>query len=471
MSKAPCIVWFRNDLRLADHPALLAAHKSEAPIICVFIHEPKEHGLWKPGEGSRFWLYHALKSFQEEVKRFGGKLILREGDAATHLMQVIQETKAERIYWNHLYEPALIKRDAKIKALLENEGLEVHTFHGNLLFDPKKILALHGKPYRAFTPFKKCALRLLQVEAPLDKPESPLFCAKKIASLSLAETSLAPLSKQAKKWEEYWKKETEHHRLRAFAQKKIRVYKKKQDYSSLLSPYLHFGQISPKEAWHETKRRPASTDELLWREFAYHMLLAFPHAPLEPLRAEFKRFPWVRDSKLFQAWKEGNTGHPYIDAGMRQLRETGWMHAKVRIAVASFLIKDLLIPWQEGAKWFWEMLVDADLANNTMNWQWCAGSGADSAPFFQIFNPIGQGKKFDPEGAYIRQYIPELKDIPTKYIHAPWDAPQEILEKAHVHLGKNYPYPVCDHKEAREKALQAFQQIVKKKRSVRDEAA
>lgn len=467
MAESPSIVWFRNDLRVTDQPALVAACEKKAPILCVYIFEPKEHGLWQLGEGSRFWLYNSLKSLSDEIKKLGGHLIIREGDAASILMDMVQKTHAQDVFWNHLYEPALIKRDAKIRSLLEDSGVQIHSFHGNLLFDPKRVLALHGKPYRQFMPFKNCVLKNLKKEAPLAVPKIK-FYAGKMESLPLTKTSLYPPSKWSREWEKYWKVGTKeaHHKLKGFVQSKMSSYEKRRDFpfvrgTSFLSPHLHFGEISPREIWFASKGSKAFQNELLWREFAHHMLLAFPHTPIESLKEEFKKFPWKKDHKLLKSWQEGMTGYPYIDAGMRQLLHTGWMHNRVRMAVASFLVKDLMLPWQEGAKWFWEMLVDADLANNTLNWQWSAGCGSDSAPFFRVFNPIEQGKKFDPQGKYVKEFVPELKDLPAEYLHAPWTAPKEVLKKAHVQLGKNYPYPICNHEEARKSALKAFQHLVK----------
>lgn len=469
MAERPNIVWFRNDLRLTDHAALHAAAQRKAPVICLFIYEPKEHGLWQLGDGSRFWLYHSLKEFQEEIKKVGGQLVIREGDAASILMELIEKHYVQNIFWNHLYEPALMKRDAKIRALLQDSGVHIHAFHGNLLFDPREILLAHGKPYRQFTPFKKCILKNLKKEAPLPIPKLTFYSGK-MESIPLSKLTIYPSTKWCKEWEKIWKAGSKeaHRKLKAFVQSKMSKYEKRRDFpsvhgTSLLSPHMHFGEISPREVWIHSKGHKGFQNELIWREFAHHMLLAFPQTPLESSKEEFKKFPWKKDSKLMHRWQDGKTGYPFIDAGMRQLLHTGWMHNRARMAVASFLVKDLMQPWQEGAKWFWEMLVDADLANNTLGWQWCAGSGVDSSPFFRIFNPVEQGKRFDPDGKYIKEYLPELRDLPEEYIHMPWLAPKDILKKARVELGKNYPYPICNHEEARKSALKAFDQYIKKR--------
>lgn len=468
MNLAPAIVWFRSDLRITDNPALVEAIESKKGLICLFIYEPKEHGYWELGEASRYWLGMSLLVLQEEIKKIGGKLLIREGDSATILLKLFSETGADSIYYNHLYEPALMKRDAKIKSALENKGIAVHAFHGNLLYDPKDILALHGKPYQAFTAFKNAVVKHFTVAKPLAAPTKITSFRKALSSLPINKTSLAIKTPTVKKLGKYWVSGTRaaHAVLAKFVQMKANSYSKKRDFPSFegtshLSPYLHFGEISPREVLHAAKKYGAFLNEILWREFAHHTLIAFPYTTTESMKTEFRKFPWNKNAKAMKAWQEGKTGYPFIDAGMRELQNTGWMHNRARMAVASFLVKDLFIPWKDGAKWFWDHLVDADLANNSLNWQWCAGCGVDAAPFFRIFNPILQGKKFDPEGKYIKKFVPELKNLPAKYIHAPWEAPEEVLKKAKIQIGSDYPMPICDHEETRKKALKIFHKLKK----------
>ncbi len=467
------IVWFRQDLRLSDHPALHYAIKSGQKVICVFIWSEKEYGKWNPGPSGRFWLHRSLLDLEELLNRAGGKLILRKGASLTHLLEIAKSSKAKTVAWNNLYEPHFQSRDRKIAKALEHAGLEVQTFHGNLLFDPELPKDPKGHCYRVYSFFWKTCLKL-------PKPE-PLSCVRKIDGFSKALKSgsikglgIAPPQSCERILEKKWIPGTSHAhlQLQKFVRKGVERYAPLRDRpaeegTSLLSAPLHFGEISPKEIWKEVLNHhsPRSAEtflkELAWREFSYQTLISDPIFPIQSQKPAFLKFPWKKNTSLLKAWQEGRTGYPMVDAGMRQLKTIGWMHNRVRMIVASFLVKHLLQPWQEGAKWFWINLVDADLANNSMGWQWSAGSGPDAVPYFRIFNPVLQGEKFDAKGEYIRTYVPELSGLPDEYIQAPWEAPEDVLRKAGVELGKTYPKPICDHKEARKKSLAAFAKMRK----------
>ncbi len=464
----PHIVWFREDLRLRDNPALSHAVESGKPLLLIYLYTPDEEKPWEPREGVRFWLYYALQDLEREIKERGGKLHFFQGKKAAILLErLLKETKADSLSFNISCNPLLLQRDRALFDSMKKRGVEILPFYGNLLIDPKEILEVHRKPYTVFTPFYKC-LTKCGVEKPLPAPKKIDFYSKKISSSSLDDLSIYPKSSWIQQLEDYWKVGTKQipKKLDAFA-RKVSSYKKNRDFPALegtskLSPSLHVGEVSPRELWDTFSQSESFQREVAWREFAKHLLLFFPETIEKPLREEFQRFPWKKDATALKKWKEGKTGYPFIDAGMRELTSIGWMHNRARMAVASFLVKDLHIHWLEGAKWFWEKLVDADLANNTLGWQWSAGCGADAAPFFRIFNPVTQGKKFDPEGEYIRTYLPELAKLPKEVIHEPWKASDEILHAAGVTLGKTYPYPIVDHAEMRKKSLDIFQRLIKK---------
>lgn len=449
---ANSIFWFRQDLRLRDNPALAAAAK-RGTLLCLYIDEPKEYGGWKLGEASRSWLAESLEVLQKELESVGGRLVIRHGSSLSVLREAIKKTGAKAVYWNACYEPSLRQRDERVKSSLQKEGTEVQAFDGSLLYPPEIIRDLKGKPYQVFTFFWNASKKY-------GDPEKPIPAVKKIDG-----------------WKGAWKSEEFHSRSvlpdvweagEAAAIKRLKVFSSRAreygqhrdfpslDGTSLMSPYLHFGEISPRELWHSIRDSDVYLKELMWREFSYHVLIHHPETTDEPLRKKFAHFPWKTNEKRIVAWQEGMTGYPMVDAGMRQLNAVGWMHNRVRMVVASFLVKHLMQHWKVGAKWFWEKLVDADLANNSMGWQWSAGCGADAAPFFRIFNPVEQGKKYDPEGIYIRKYVPEIAHLPDKYLFAPWTAPEEVLRSAGVVLGKTYPKPIVDHTEARAAALKAF---------------
>lgn len=448
------IVWFRQDLRIEDNPALLEA-SLKGDVVPLFIWAPDEEGLWAPGPASRWWLENSLKALDAALTKKGAPLLLREGNSLKILLELIDQTKAKAVAWNRRYEPVALKRDKKIKEALSEQGIDVFTYQASLLIEPWEIKTKNEKPYQVFTPFWK-ALQKENILPPLKAPSSlsaPQKIVLKKQTLSIAPPHLS--------FSETWKV-GEHEALRKikkFVETNISNYQKDRDEPALegtsrQSPHLHFGEISPRQIWalaHAKKGSETYLKEMGWREFAYHLLYHFPQTPERPLREKFASFPWEDPAPMLDLWKQGRTGYPIVDAGMRQLLVTGWMHNRVRMIVASFLTKDLLIPWQEGAKWFWETLVDADLANNTLGWQWVSGCGADAAPYFRIFNPVTQGMKFDPQGLYIKRWIPELKDLPVSYIHTPWEAPKEF--------NVDYPEPIIDHSFARTRALDAFNEI------------
>jgi deoxyribodipyrimidine photo-lyase len=469
MPENTTLVWFRRDLRLNDNPAWNHALEHGHTIVPVYLHCPKEEGSWKRGAASSWWLHYALADLDQQLQEFGLKLIIRETtNSGRELENIIHKSGANSVTWNRCYEPAMVKRDSQIKQGLKDAGIETESFNGSLLLDPLKITNKSGKPFQVFTPFwKHC--REIDIAQP-DTKQEKLNSVKDLASGSLAELNLLPEIPWDKGMEEFWNptrkggldlldkaapKSSSYNILRDIPA---------EDGTSRLASYLHFGQISPREFYH-TIREAAKNQEkadlgivrqLYWREFSAHLLYHFPHSQDTALKPSYDLFPWEFNADFLRAWQRGLTGFPIVDAGMRQLWHTGWMHNRVRMIAGSLLVKHLLLPWQEGARWFWDTLVDADLANNSMGWQWVAGSGADASPYFRIFNPIIQGKKFDPDGDYVRKWIPELAKVPNEYIHTPWEAPPLELTTAEVILGKDYPHPIVSHSDGRQRALDAY---------------
>jgi deoxyribodipyrimidine photo-lyase len=443
------------------------------PIVPVYILSDDEQ--WALGGASRWWLHHSLISLENNLQELGSKLILLEGDPAVVLKKLIRATGASHVYWNRCYEPLVIQRDTTLKASLLKDNIEAKSFNSALLFEPWEIKTGEGKPYQVFTPFWRTCRSLPPPRAPLPSPEKLKSPSTWPLSKTLTDFHLLPKVEWDKGFKSAWKpgEAGAHNSLKHLLKTRIGDYATARNYpaqsgTSRLSPHLHFGEISPRQIWQEVERnskklsfsQKKSADvfltEIGWREFAYHLLYHFPHTPEQSLRASFRTFPWQSDNIKLRAWQKGQTGYPIVDAGLRELWVTGWMHNRVRMIAASFLVKDLLISWQEGARWFWDTLVDADLASNTLGWQWSAGCGADAAPYFRIFNPVSQGEKFDPDGNYVRTWVPEISALPNKWIHQPWVAPREILEEARVVLGKTYPAPLVSHAEVRERALLAF---------------
>jgi len=470
MTSAPLIVWFRQDLRLADNPALRAAVATGRPVIPVYILDDSTD--WKLGGASRWWLHGSLSALADALKARGIHLILRRGKAAAQLERLIEETGASDVYWNRCYEPETIRRDAAIKTDLKRRGLEAESFNSALLFEPWELKTKTGGPFKVFTPFWKAALQHAPRSAG-SVPRKLLACGHKIASDKLTDWKLRPTTPD---WAGGLKAMWTPGEAGAQAQWKdfrddiIAGYHTQRDIpgvrgTSRLSAHLHFGEISPHRLWADcglmepTQSVVTFQKELIWREFSHHLLYHFPRMPSDPLRQQYAGFPWRKDQKVLKAWQRGQTGYPIVDAGMRELWHTGWMHNRVRMIVASFLVKHLLQPWQAGADWFWDTLVDADLANNSASWQWVAGCGMDAAPYFRIFNPMLQGAKFDAAGTYVRHWVPEIASLPDNYIHAPWTADSATLQAAKVTLGRTYPAPIVDHDVARKRALAALKSM------------
>ena len=476
----PVIVWFRLDLRLADNPALRAAVKAAGQdgIIPVYIWAPDEEAPFAPGAASRVWLHDSLRALSTALDARGSRLILRVGPSLETLLELAEKTGARALFWNRRYEPAVAARDARVDGALRARGLATATDLGlpsaNLLWEPEALTTKAGQPFRMFTPFwRACRTqpRLDPAPAPARGELSPPR--RWPASVPLAALGLRPRLGWDAGLRAAWSPgETgAHASLTQFVRHGLARYAQDRDRpdldaSSRLSPNLHFGEIGPRTVWSTVERAAAQRKidpspflrELAWREFAHHLLHNFPRSAEAPLRPAFLRFPWAPASAA-RAWRRGLTGYPLVDAGMRQLWATGFMHNRVRMVAASFLVKHLLVRWQEGARHFWDTLVDADLADNTLGWQWCAGSGADAAPYFRIFNPVIQGRRFDPDGAYVSRWVPELAKLPSRFIHAPWLAPADVLARAGVVLGRTYPAPMVDHGWARARALAAFDEI------------
>jgi deoxyribodipyrimidine photo-lyase len=473
------LVWFRQDLRLADNPALTAALTDGAPVIPMYIFAPEEAGDWAPGGASRWWLHHSLAALAADLAACGSRLCLAAGnDSLTALLALAKACRATRVVWNRRYEPALIARDQQIKASLREAGLSTESFNGRLLREPWTVKTKSGGPFQVFTPFWRHCLALDDPGEPLPAPSAVPAPARWPKSPTLESLALLPAIDWAAGMRAAWTpgSAAAHASLQQFLHEAFDDYRTLRDVparrgTSQLSPHLHFGEIGPREVWHAARRFALARDagsgwrdsqfltELGWREFAYHLLYHFPKTPEQPLRANYSRFPWKSNARGTRAWTRGLTGYPIVDAGMRQLWQTGWMHNRVRMIAASFLIKDLLVDWTEGARWFWDTLVDADLASNTLGWQWVAGCGADAAPFFRIFNPTTQGEKFDPEGTYIRRWLPELAGLSKEWIHRPSAAPAAVLAAAGIRLGGEYPRPIVEHDVARRDALAALSAI------------
>lgn len=474
---SPTLVWFRQDLRLQDNPALQAALDRKRPVIPVYIWSPEEEGDWAPGGAQRWWIHRALEHLKDELEKRDQQLVLRQGGALEALLALVEETGADRVVWNRRYEPPVTARDTNVKSELQDAGLEAESYNGSLLFEPWKVATGSGNPYKVYTPFWRNVK-----DRPVGEPVETDYHALKnqaypgeVRSDSLDSLGLLPDVRWYDEMEACWtpSERSAQQRLKAFAKDEAKAYSERRNLpgdsgTSALSPYLHFGHISPRQIWREIMKTTPEGDgrttylkEIIWREFAYHVLFHFPDTPEAPLRPEFEDFPWERDSEMLERWRKGLTGYPLVDAGMRQLWREGWMHNRVRMVVASLLVKHLLQPWQEGARWFWDTLVDADLASNTLGWQWAGGCGADAAPYFRIFNPITQSEKFDPEGTYIHRYVPELARLEVPHLHSPWEAPAHVLEAAEVRLGEDYPEPMIEHKAGRQRALEAFAAVKK----------
>jgi deoxyribodipyrimidine photo-lyase len=452
--------------------------------VCIYIFDPNPKHRRALGAASRWWLSSALKSLDEALQARGAHLLIFKGSEEKTLKNVIKFLNIKNIFWNRRYDYGDRTLDQSLKTSLKSDGLTVESFNSHLLYEPWEVVSKTGTPLKVFTPFWKAA-RLLK------DPASPLPAPEKIKSMtwpkdaqfepvSLSDLHFEPTSPDwAQEMRTYWSptEEGARNRLNDFLESSLKGYAENRDRpdydsTSRLSPFLRFGQMSPRQIWHATQHAVETGDvvasskdlekffaELGWREFSYHLLFNNPELATKNYNPKFDAFPWIEKPAACVKWRRGQTGYPIVDAGMRQLWALGWMHNRVRMICASFLIKHLLIDWRHGEDWFWDTLVDADPASNPASWQWVAGSGADAAPYFRIFNPIIQGQKFDPNGDYIRQWIPELRELPTQYIHAPWTTPETALKRSGITLGSHYPKPLVDHDVARAKALKAFEDL------------
>ena len=472
------IVWFRNDLRLTDNHALNEALVSAKTVLPVYIHAPDEAGVNSLGGASRWWLHHSLLELSASLAKRGAELVIMRGDSLSSLRALAAASKAEAIYWNRTYEPTLVARDTLIKQELHEQGLVVKSFPGNLLIEPWNIQTKTGGLFKVFTPFwRACQALLDAVPQPLPAPKKITPARHDFHSLTIQELKLTPNIAWADGFSTLFVpgEAAALQRLSDFLAAPVADYAQMRDRpdhdgTSRLSPHLHFGEISPRQALTAAASRALDPDfagrargtetflrEIGWREFAQHVLYHFPHTSTEPLDPRFKDHAWRTDPKALLAWKRGMTGIPLVDAGMRELWHTGWMHNRVRMIVASFLTKNLGLHWLEGANWFLDTLVDADLASNTLGWQWTAGCGADAAPYYRIFSPVLQSERFDPERTYLRRWLPELAALPDTWLHKPHETPAEVLKTAGIHLGRDYPLPIVDMKSSRERALTTWQ--------------
>jgi len=477
----PTVFWFRRDLRLQDNPSLRWAVSRDKPVYCIYIHSNCVDDEWSLGGASKWWLHHSLQALAISLEAVDSRLHLFTGDPEKKIEQIVKDTGATAIAWNRRYEPESIKLDKKLKARYTSIGLEVHSAPGNLSHEPWQVQREGKYPYRVFTAYWRASLKhpSLPVTPAVKKIPQSTKSHKIKGECTLDELDLLPVLPWAAKFPDHWQpgENGAAANLRSLLKNRISSYDTDRDIpaspgTSRLSPHLAFGEISPRQINAAVARKInnktlAADDnvetflkEIGWREFAYHLLYNFPHTVDEPLDKRFSKFPWKKiKPDTLRDWQQGNTGIPLVDAGMRQLWQTGWMHNRVRMVVGSLLIKNIGYHWQEGARWFWDTLVDADLASNTMGWQWVAGSGADAAPYFRVFNPIRQGERFDPAGKYVRQWVPEISGLPNKHIHSPWTASPTELEQAAIILGVTYPHPVVDLKTTRVEALDRFAKI------------
>ncbi len=471
------LVWFRRDLRLADHPALRQAAARHQRVIPVYLHAPHEEAPWSPGAASRWWLHQSLTALTAALESCGLRLIIRQGDSLALLRELLGETGATAVYWNRLYEPATIARDRVVKAALRDAGFIAESSQAAVLIEPWTLLKTDQTPYQVFTPFWKACRERFPPAAPLPVPRLSGPESWPV-SLPLASLKLPPRLPWADGLAAAWRpgEAGAQAQLAWFCETALTGYAQWRDWPgrdgvSRLSPHLHFGEISPRQVWNavanaiggdplDHKGAETFLREIGWREFAHYVLYHWPHTAEQPLQARFNAYPWREDyADLLHAWQQGQTGYPLVDAGMRQLWRTGWMHNRVRMIVASFLTKNCRIPWQEGARWFWETLVDADLASNSLGWQWTAGCGVDAAPYFRVFNPIRQSEKFDPDGDYLRWWIPEVAKLSASARHQPWTLSLAEQKTAGFALGQDYPRPVVDLAASRVEALVGYARL------------
>jgi deoxyribodipyrimidine photo-lyase len=475
----PCIVWFRDDLRLSDHPALDAAARAGQPVICLYVFDEPNHPTDRRplGGAARWWLAQSLRALQRRLDAVGASLVLRKGPAAQIIAELARTSGASAVFWNEIAQAPHQTAASEVTAALEEIGVASQSFPGDLLAAPADIRNREGRGLRVFTPFWRRVQALGDPPSPLPAPDT-LRPGPNLASDTVESWQLEPMRPDwAGGLRDAWTpgESAGRQRLEGFLREGAAGYAGGRDRpdrgsTSRLSPHLRFGETSPRQVWHAARfamaERPALSgdidkflSELGWREFCRHLLFDVPDLSTCNLQPSFDAFPWKHDDVALDAWQRGRTGYPIVDAGMRELWRTGVMHNRVRMVAASFLVKHLLIDWREGEKWFWDTLVDADPGSNPANWQWVAGSGADAAPYFRVFNPILQGEKFDPDGAYVRRWVPELAQLPTSLIHRPWSAAPLELKGAGVDLGKTYPEPIIDHRVGRERALRAYAKV------------
>ena len=474
----PLIYWFRQDLRTRDLPGLHAAAQTGKPVIPIFVLDDEAAGSWRAGGASRWWLHHSLQALDSELRDLGGRLHTYKGSTVDTLEALVKDSGADAIYCSQQFEPWSRTLEQNVHEHFSAKGLTVKRFPGTLLHQPESISTQAGQPFKVYTPFWRACNAARPPAAPLPQPEGAIWFSDALTSAPLSELALLPKSPDwAADWHDYWTPGEigANERAHLFLAGPAEHYDEGRDYAakaytSKLSAHLHHGEISVRTIWHmaeaqkdETPQAAASIEkfqsELGWREFCYHLLVHFPDIPEKPFKAPFASFPWASNETALNAWQRGQTGYPIVDAGMRELWQTGFMHNRVRMVVASFLTKHLLLHWRDGEDWFWDTLVDADLASNACSWQWVCGSGSDAAPYFRIFNPIAQGEKFDKEGEYVRRWVPEIAALPDKYLHKPWETPPLLLQEAGITLGETYPLPIVDHKIARESALAAYATI------------
>ncbi|MEO0411486.1 MAG: deoxyribodipyrimidine photo-lyase [Pseudomonadota bacterium] len=462
------VVWFRNDLRLHDQAALAAA-ALDGPVIAFYCLDDAAAGDWRHGGAQRWWLHHSLTQLKTALAALGIPLVLKRGATAKHLAALVSQTQAQSVHATRHFEPY----NRTLEAALEEGSIPLTLHTGSYLRAPEEVRTGSGGPYKVFTPYWRASRALGDPDAPKAAPRDITGYDGTLESDDLSDWGLRPTKPD---WsaglQTSWTpgEAGAHEMLRALSPGKVAEYKNQRDFPALdgtskLSPHLHFGEITPRQIWHhlsgvmELDQAEPLIRQLGWRDFSLSLLQYAPHLPEASWSPKFKSFPWREDAADLERWQRGQTGYPVVDAGMRQLWQTGWMHNRVRMIVASFLCKHLLLHWRHGEDWFWDTLVDADLANNAAGWQWVAGSGADASPYFRIFNPITQSEKFDKGGDYIRSFVPELAGLPSKHLHAPWSAPENILQAAGVQLGKTYPKPMVDHSQARQRALDAYEDI------------
>jgi len=468
------LLWFRHDLRLADHAALHAAIGLGRRLLPVFILDDAAAGRWAPGGASRWWLHHSLHALSAALAERGAPLVLRRGAALEEIPRLAKAARATEVHVGAAAEPHARRTDRTLADALRDDGIALHRHRTTMLFNPDRIRTQSGTAYGVYTPFSRACFAAGGPKPPLDAPVK-IAGASPPGSDRLDAWGLLP---ETLDWagglRATWTpgEAGAMRRLRDFLEHGLASYDAQRNLpgiegTSMLSPHLHFGELSSATAWHaavtDAQNRGKGLEtflrELLWREFSIHLLWHHPDLPDKPLRPAFAGMPWRQDRHGLAAWQRGRTGVPIVDAGMRQLWRTGWMHNRVRMVVASFLVKHLLLRWQDGENWFWDTLVDADLAANSASWQWVAGCGADAAPYFRVFNPVLQGRKFDADGAYVRRYVPELAGLDAAHIHAPWEAPEAALRQAGIVLGQTYPRPIVDLAEGRSRALAAYATI------------